>query len=47
MQHDTGPNCTIIYFHSTKMPFFFSQGPTGETANEADDNRSKEDAGLN
>lgn len=26
---------------------FFFQGPTGETANEADDDRSKEDAGLN
>lgn len=30
-----------------KCLFFFFQGPTGETANEADDNRSKEDAGLN
>lgn len=27
MQHDTGPNCTIIYFHSTKMPLFFFPGP--------------------
>ena len=42
MQHDTQPNCMIIYFHSTELLFF--QGLTGKTANEADDDRSKEDA---
>lgn len=30
-----------------KSFFYFSQGLTGKTAKEADDDRSEEDAGLN